>query len=71
MQSTSEEEINYEYLRNVILQFLEHKDRRVGMSMSPMASTDWSFAAQSYPGSVHDTSVHTSGNAAVNRESVV
>jgi len=27
-QDTSEEEINYEYLRNVILQFLEHKDRR-------------------------------------------
>jgi hypothetical protein len=29
MPNTSEEEINYEYLRNVILQFLEHKDRRV------------------------------------------
>jgi len=28
LQSSSEEEINYEYLRNVILQFLEHKDRR-------------------------------------------
>lgn len=27
--SRSDEEVNYEYLRNVILQFLEHKEMRV------------------------------------------
>lgn len=27
----SDEEVNYEYLRNVILQFLEHKEMRVGL----------------------------------------
>ena len=29
----SDEEVNLEYLRNVILQFLEHKEMRVGCSI--------------------------------------
>lgn len=30
----SDEEVNYEYLRNVILQFLEHKEMRVSIVAS-------------------------------------
>lgn len=29
----SDEEVNLEYLRNVILQFLEHKERRVRLRL--------------------------------------
>ncbi len=31
----SDEEVNYEYLRNVILQFLEHKEMRVSFQVHP------------------------------------
>jgi len=33
-ESKAEEEVNLEYLRNVILQFLEHKEMRVSFSQS-------------------------------------
>lgn len=35
-QTTNDEEINLEYLRNVILQFLEHKEMRVSNTFSHM-----------------------------------
>ena len=35
----SDEEVNYEYLRNVILQFLEHKEMRVSFLGSPWSET--------------------------------
>lgn len=44
--STNEEEVNLEYLRNVILQFLEHKEMRVRCSLRYLMNDSNFFYSQ-------------------------
>ena len=61
---SNDEDINVEYLRNVILQFLEHKEMRV--CHSPPWScilTHGSFSAESGSGTVDHSTIHTTRNS--------
>lgn len=72
LQSSSEEEINYEYLRNVILQFLEHKDRRVSVFIHDVPLPDSTCnLAQPSPGVDNNSQVHPPRNATSHCESVI
>lgn len=61
-----EEEINIEYLRNVILQFLEHKEMRVSffattaLRKTPLIDID--TPAKSRSSHVHFTAIDASGD---------
>jgi hypothetical protein len=43
----SDEEVNLEYLRNVIMQFLEHKEMRVRLFRTSVMSGDFKLKSQS------------------------
>ena len=61
----SDEEVNYEYLRNVILQFLEHKEMRVSPSIIRCIPPSFLILVSATFGqdSLHDTAVHSPGNS--------
>lgn len=65
-----EEEVNLEYLRNVILQFLENKEMRVSRprecARSPLLTAN--ATAQPRQGSFRHLALHASGIAATERE---
>jgi len=71
-EKTTEEEVNLEYLRNVILQFLEHPQMRVCFSHpSPfyrVLTSDCSGGPR--PSSIHHPSIHAPRNKAPYRKSV-
>jgi GRIP domain len=72
---TNDEEINLEYLRNVILQFLEHKEMRVSVAVALViygrASHFYASSAKPCKSVVYHSAIHTTGNEAVDREGVI
>ena len=61
--SANEEEVNLEYLRNVILQFLEHKEMGVSTVNSPSYVIDVDFSvAASCSHTIHHSMVHSPRN---------
>lgn len=65
----NEEEVNLEYLRNVILQFLEHKEMRVG-TFRPFYEHPqliYPLAAQSRQSVIHHITFYSSRNPANHR----
>jgi hypothetical protein len=67
----NDEEINLEYLRNVVLQFLEHKEMRVrSVSWSHLPLIHLFFIAKSRKGVIHHFAIHTARDAEVDREGV-
>jgi GRIP domain len=67
----NDEEINLEYLRNVILQFLEHKEMRVSDTHTGVFLTDIFLTAKPCEGVVYHSAIHATGNAEVDREGVI
>lgn len=69
----NEEEINLEYLRNVILQFLEHKEMRVRFSVSLFSRTSSSYnrmPAEFGQSVIHHLTFHTSRDTQIGRQSL-
>lgn len=65
----SEEEVNLEYLRNIILQFLEHKEMRVSQSTRVGYLLYWLknlCLAKPRPSLIHHSTLHTSGDTPPN-----
>ena len=60
--SSDHEDVNVEYLRNVILQFLEHKEMRVGRLSALCVHADGSFSAESGSGAVDHSTIHSTRN---------
>lgn len=60
--SQSDEEINVEYLRNVILQFLEHKEMRVSSQDPFNVLTHFCFAASPRAHFVHHFEIYAAGD---------
>lgn len=63
-----EEEVNLEYLRNVILQFLENKEMRVSLyqaSISGRSCSSFIFSAKSRPRTLGHLAIHASRAAAI------
>jgi hypothetical protein len=68
----NEEQMNIEYLRNVILQFLEHKEMRV----SPQASFEqdlltFPLSAKPRTSTIHHLTVYTTGDPSSNVQSLI
>ena len=68
----NEEEINLEYLRNVILQFLEHKEMRVRFSVSLFSRTSSynRIPAEFGQSVIHHLTFHTSRDTQIDCQSL-
>ena len=68
----SDEEVNYEYLRNVIMQFLEHKEMRVSpvarYCASALANMTRAAPPRTHP--VYDSKIHAAGDQAIGFQSL-
>jgi hypothetical protein len=61
---SNDEDVNVEYLRNVILQFLEHKEMRVRYSQPwSRMQADESFLAESGSGAVDHSTIYSARNS--------
>jgi hypothetical protein len=61
---SNDEDVNVEYLRNVILQFLEHKEMRVRHSQPwSRMQADESFSAESGSGAVDHSTIYSARNS--------
>ena len=69
----SDEEVNFEYLRNVIMQFLEHKEMRVSRLDSTTAVTTnlTDILASLDTHLIHHSAVHSPGDSATHIKSII